>query len=788
MQDNHSPLQRIESVITDEKTFSAVYKFLIQHTHKPLWICNAKGETIFINDHFQKLTGYTLEDMAHKSSLDFYEEKYHPTILEERTRRKKGLISSFTIQFLAKNGPIPVKITAYPLPNGGAIGIVNDLSAHADNDADMFKILIENMDEGVWVGDMSDNCTYANPSFCRLLGYTRDELLGVNSSQIIPEKWRSTVATEVRKRKLGKISTYTIEVRSKSGDIIPVRVTGSPLPNKEGNMAIVSDLRNEQKEEAVYKSLIDTMNEAVFLRNREGELEFANQHFCQLVGYALDEVIGDREYKTWSKDSIPKVKSEQSKRKSGVSSVYRATVKTKQGERIPVLVSASPTIDGGSFGILTDLRELLSKEYMFQSLVENMNEGIWIGDLEGNTTYVNREFCELTGYSEHEVLQEHASSFLEEQLVKGIQSLHSFPSHKSTSPHETSILTKSGEVIPILLSTTAAYDEGIICLVTDLRELKKKEKELSKRDHYLATVTENSADGIISMDLDYKILSWNKGAENIFGFTKEEALSKDTFIYVPQDKFDSGEIEQIKKEISRKGSVKDFRTQRKHKDGHLIDVSLTQSALQDDEGNDIGYAVIYRNISIQKKWEEELNLRFENLKNAYVELGKKGRHMDYFVDLLDSIVGDIDVNNITDFIIGAVAMITKVDACTLRSYDASKNVLSLEATNGVTAEWYNKGDTPFSGSLHEKAFDARKPLKVLDLHQESLYKSKKLAMKHNLNSMLVIPLYVKDDFLGALTLYISKESKFGLLDNDFIENFAKLASIGLKLRGPKERG
>ena len=217
-----------------------------------------------------------------------------------------------------------------------------------------------------------------------------------------------------------------------------------------------------------------------------------------------------------------------------------------------------------------------------------------------------------------------------------------------------------------------------------------------------------------------------------------------------------------------------------------MDVSLTQSAIQDEHGQYIGYSMIYRDISIQKKWEEELNLRFENLKNAYVELGKKGRHMDYFVDLLDSIVGDIDVHSITDFIIGAVAMITKVDACTLRSYDKNKNSLVLEATNGVTAEWYNKGDIPFSGSLAEKAFKTRKPLKVLDLHQEPMYKSQKLAIKHNLNSMLIIPLYINNEFLGSLTLYISKESKFGILDNDFIEHFAKLASIAMKIREPKK--
>lgn len=787
MQEHVSQTSGIESVITDEKTFSAVYKFLIQYTDSPIWICNNKGDTIFVNEHFMKLTGFDLKDMVGKPSLDFYEKKYHPTILEERKRREKGLISSFTTEFKAKDKSVFVKITVYPLPNGGCIGILQDLSSQqSSSGSDMFRILIENMDEGVWVGDQDDNCTYANHALCALTGYTLDEISGMNSSQIIPEKWRDTVSTEVKRRELGKISTYTIELVTKANEVIPVRVTGSPLPDKAGNMAILTDLRNEIREDAIYKTLIENMNEAVFLRSKEGELEFANQHFCHLVGYGLEELIGDREYCYWAPESLEKVKAEQNKRTSGISSVYRATVKKKDGERIPVLVSASPTIDGGSFGMLTDLRELLSKEYMFQSLVENMNEGIWMGDINGATTYVNNEFCKLTGYSESEALKKTASDFWGEKLVEGIQSLHSFDSQKTTHAYEVTITTKAGEIVPVLLSTAVSFDGGLICLITDIRELKRKEKELSKRDHYLATVTENSADGIISVDMDFTILSWNKGAEKIFGFTKEEATGKTTSLYIPKDKLDSGEMEQVTKEIARKGSVKDFRTQRTHKDGHIVDVSLTQSAMQDEQGSFIGYSMIYRDISLQKKWEEELNLRFDNLKNAYTELGKKGRHMDYFVDLLDSIIGNIDVHSITDFIIGAVAMITKVDACTLRYYDRSKNSLVLEATNGVTAEWYNKGDIPYSGSLVEKAFKTRKPLKVLDLHQEPSYKSQKLAIKHNLNSMMVIPLYIKDELLGSLTLYISKESKFGLLDNDFIENFAKLASIAMKVRERKK--
>lgn len=302
-------------------------------------------------------------------------------------------------------------------------------------------------------------------------------------------------------------------------------------------------------------------------------------------------------------------------------------------------------------------------------------------------------------------------------------------------------------------------------------------------DHYLASITEYSADAIIGTNEEGIIVSWNFGAEKVFGFSKDEAIGMHESLLIPSEKIDANELENINKEVSKRDFLKDYRTKRLHKTGGVIDVSLTKSVLKGDRSEFSGYSLIYRDVSIQKKWEDELNIRFENLKNAYAELGKKGRYMDYFSDLLDGIIGNFDINSIADFIVGASIMITKVDAVTLRIYDKLTGNLKLKSTSGITTEWYNKGDIQYKGSLVEKAMDLRKPLKVLDLSQESLYKSQKLASKHNLTSLLLIPLFVKSEVVGSLSLYLSKESKFDKLDNDFIEDFSKIASIALKLEG-----
>ena len=775
-----STFSHMKNTIADEATFSAVYKFLLSHVSDPIWICDETGNTLFVNEHFTDLTGFTQEDITSKPSIDFFETRYYPTIQDERRRRKKGLISAYEVQFRTKMGHfIPIKINAYPLPNGSTLGILTDLSEHSVL-TDIHRTIIERMDQAAWVANSEDRCIYANPAMCQMLGYTLEEMCTKTSTDIVPDKYKKLIEEETAKHTRGYVSQYDIHLLSNRNEEIPVHVWAAPLPNG-GNMAIITDLRNNEKEELAYKYLIENMNEAVWLRSKNGELEFANQHFCELLGYSQDELIGDTEFFYWDKASKPKIYEEHHKRSQGISSVYQAELRTKHGELIPVLVSASPTLHGGSFGIITDLRDIIAKENVYQNLVEHMNEAVWLGDEDEKTIYTNPKFRELTGYTEEECLGETSFQFLDQDSAEMVRKQNKLRERGNASKYEARLKTKSGELIPVLVSGTPIMEGGTIGILTDLRPIKEKEHELAKRDHYLATVTENSADGIISTNLDGEIVSWNQGAEKIFGFTKTEAIGKHYRLYTPAQKIDKGEIDQVNKEIARRGFVKDFRTQRMHKEGHLIDVSLTKSGLQDEQGKYIGYAIIYRDISLQKKWEEELNLRFENLKNAYSELGKKGRHMDYFVDLLDIIVGNFEVNSVADFIIGATAMITKVDACTLRIYNRESNLLMLKATNGVTAEWYNQGNTAFQGSLEEEAFHLRKPTKILDLQQEPRYRSHQLAIKHGLHSILVIPLFIHDEFLGGLKLYISKESKFSLLDNEFIENFSKLASIALKL-------
>ncbi|MEW6416844.1 MAG: PAS domain S-box protein [Nitrospirota bacterium] len=134
--------------------------------------------------------------------------------------------------------------------------------------------------------------------------------------------------------------------------------------------------------------------------------------------------------------------------------------------------------------------------------------------------------------------------------------------------------------------------------------------EVTQTKEYIEGIIENSADAIVTSDLDGFITSWNEGAERIYGFTKEEALGK--FLpFLPEFLIDP-EWENTQR-IKNGEVLKDMETFRKRKDGTIITVSLTLSPIKDVAGRVIGISGISRDISEKKRIERELIMRNQEL-------------------------------------------------------------------------------------------------------------------------------------------------------------------------------
>jgi PAS domain S-box-containing protein len=138
--------------------------------------------------------------------------------------------------------------------------------------------------------------------------------------------------------------------------------------------------------------------------------------------------------------------------------------------------------------------------------------------------------------------------------------------------------------------------------------------EVTQTKEYLESIIEHSADAIVTSDLNGIITSWNRGAERIYDFTKEEAIGK-YLPFVPEFLMDP-EWENNRK--IRNGEVlKRVETFRKRKDGTIISVSLTLSPIKNAAGEIIGISGISRDISEKKNVEKELVRRNQELSRIF---------------------------------------------------------------------------------------------------------------------------------------------------------------------------
>ena len=120
----------------------------------------------------------------------------------------------------------------------------------------------------------------------------------------------------------------------------------------------------------------------------------------------------------------------------------------------------------------------------------------------------------------------------------------------------------------------------------------------------LAAIVDSSYDAIIGKDLDGRIISWNSGAEQVYGYKAEEVLGKSSRLLLPAG---IDQDEPAIRDVIRTGMrLEQFETERRCKDGKVIQVSLTASPIRDSRGRIVGSSTIERNISQRIKREREL--------------------------------------------------------------------------------------------------------------------------------------------------------------------------------------
>ena len=259
---------------------------------------------------------------------------------------------------------------------------------------------------------------------------------------------------------------------------------------------------------------------------------------------------------------------------------------------------------------------LTGADQYYRTLVETMNEGTIVLLPCGIIGYSNRTFAEMVGTKLEQVVGSSFTRFLPAEQWPAFKALLE-RTGKSRLWAEFTLCTGDGNLVPVQLSVQQPEGNALggFCLViTDLTEQKKREQMQA----HLAAIVESSDDAIISSTLDGIIVSWNRGAELLYGYTGQEVIGRYISLLVPPSR--AREVADFLERIKRRESVERFETVRVRKGGRELRVALSISPIKDPAGSVTGASAIARDITDRKRAEEVLARRTEELARSNAEL------------------------------------------------------------------------------------------------------------------------------------------------------------------------
>jgi len=185
-----------------------------------------------------------------------------------------------------------------------------------------------------------------------------------------------------------------------------------------------------------------------------------------------------------------------------------------------------------------------------------------------------------------------ALALKQKQPIRGMEAIAERPDGTRVpfAPYPTPLFDASGTLI------------GAVNMLVDISD-RKQQAETGQR---LASIVESADDGIVSKDLDGTILTWNAGAERIFGYLAEEIIGKSIRTLIPHHLQDEEDL--ILERLRRGQRIEHYETVRQRKHGSSIDVSLTVSPIRNTQGKVVGASKIVRDISGRKRNESQIAL------------------------------------------------------------------------------------------------------------------------------------------------------------------------------------
>jgi PAS domain S-box-containing protein len=418
-------------------------------------------------------------------------------------------------------------------------------------------------------------------------------------------------------------------------------------------------------------------------------------------------------------------------------------------------------------------------EQRLQAILDNSATVIFLKDLQGRYLLVNRRYEEVfhvaktdvIGRTDHDIFpREFAQRF--EANDRAVLAAGGPLALEEYAPQDDGFHTYISIKFP--LEGPDGTVAGVCSIATDITE----RKQLEAASQRLAAIVESSNEAIIGKDLNGRITSWNAGAERLFGYTAAEAVGQTVSMLAAPGH--QNEMPEILSQVRQGYRVEHYETQRRRKDGQIIDVALTVSPVRNAAGQIIGASKIARDITERKLGEQERSLLLSREKEARQTAELLNRIGPRLVAQLDMAKLSQEVTDIATALVGAEfgSFFHHVTKANGESY-------MLCTLSGTRREDFAGFSMPTSNNLFGNDFRAEGIVRCDDVIQEPRYSETLppfgLPKEHlPVRSYLAVPVIARSgEVLGGLFFCHSLPARFTETHQEIMAGVAAQAAIAM---------
>jgi PAS domain S-box-containing protein len=361
------------------------------------------------------------------------------------------------------------------------------------------------------------------------------------------------------------------------------------------------------------RAVTEGTTDAVYVKDRLGRYLMINTAGARFLGKTVAEVLGKDDTELFSPETARLIlEADRRIMATGEVQTYE-DVAAAAGVTRTYLTTKGPYRDAqgnvlGVIGISRDISDRKRAEERFRLMVESAPCGMLMINREGRIVLVNALTEKMFGHNRSELLGQPVQLLVPDRFrAEHATSCADFFANPTTRVmgawREVCGRHRDGSEFPLETRfTPIEMAEGpfVLSAVVDISERKRAEEMRSR----LAAIVESSEDAIFSKDLDGIILTWNRGAERIYGYSAAEAVGRSFSLLVPPER--AAETSAIPEQLKRGERLENYETVRLRKDGTRIEVALNISPMTDATGRITGASAIGRDITRRKRSERRL--------------------------------------------------------------------------------------------------------------------------------------------------------------------------------------